>query len=62
VKILVNVAWERFRPGEWVDCEAIRFEEDKDGSFSLLLTTDVERMRKSDADLAALAERMKGSA
>jgi hypothetical protein len=52
MKIIVNVARESFPAGEWVECEAVKFEERDDGSFDLVVTTDLARIRKSEAEMA----------
>jgi hypothetical protein len=59
VKVLLNVAREHFQIDEWFECEGIKFEERDDGSFDLISTSDLARMRKSDAEMAALTARIK---
>lgn len=48
MKVLVNVAREHLKVGEWIECQAVKLEEASDGSFELVITTDVERMRETE--------------
>lgn len=37
MKVLVNITLKEFRPGEWIECEAVKFLEAADGSFDVLM-------------------------
>lgn len=54
MKILVNVARELLdRAADWNECEAFRLGEMTDGSFSLVVTNDLERSREAESKRAA---------
>ena len=59
MKILLNVPLERLETEAWIECEAVKFVEAIDGSFDLHVTSDLKKAKKSDAEMAALVERMK---
>jgi hypothetical protein len=61
VKILVNVGRRTFSE-DWQECQAVKFVEQPDGSFDVMVTRDIGRSREIERKRTEAEDAIRGGA